>query len=143
MTRNMMTVGLTVLLSFQFVSCFSIERLDASKHDKEQLDASTDDMSARTKRAIFDIIPSQEDVGPGQGAGGPGTSCVCEDKDGVDCVLDFRRRCRPLLTLAKDKDNSDSSNGSNRHVKKRLTSLVMRWIKMKDTERRLMKELNF
>ena len=110
----------------------------------------------RYKRAIFDIIPSVQVPTAGEQMvgdveqGAPGTRCICMDKKGVECVVDLRHRCRPLLIIAADDVATEQKSQetavkevTSRHVKKRLTNLVMRWIRMKDTERRLLKELNF
>ena len=68
--------------------------------------------------------------------GDPGTRCVCKDRKGVECVVDRRRRCRPLLFITADDEVMEQES------QRTAVMEVMRWIRMKDTERRL-KELNF
>lgn len=102
----------------------------------------------RARRAVFDIIPKKT---PGSISGevglegeeelqGPGSRCRCDDGT-MDCVLDFKDRCKPLLVLAGTEPAERDEKSSNRHVKRRLTNLVMSWIRMKDAERRILEQL--
>ena len=100
----------------------------------------------RPKRAVFDIIPS---LASSTEPALEGTRCLCENGS-PDCVLDFKGRCTAVLNLADvdrstaatSRDSNNRRRASERHVKRRLTSLVMRWIRMKDAESRLLAELN-
>ena len=100
-------------------------------------------LQPRPKRAVFDIIPSL--ASSTEPATAEGSRCLCENGSS-DCVLDFKGRCTAVLNLAdvndRPADNHSRRRASERHVKKRLTSLVMRWIRMKDAERRLLAELS-
>ena len=96
----------------------------------------------RYKRAIFDIIPSVQVPAAGEPMvgdveqGAPGTRCICMDKKGVECVVDRRRRCRPLLFITTGNVATEQKSQETAVME------VMRWIRMKNTERRLLKELN-
>jgi hypothetical protein len=86
-------------------------------------------------------------------AAAAGTSCVCSSSDGTrTCVLDSRLRCRRLLSFpteveeeeeretAEEEEKEDARmaeklHNSRRHVKRRLASLFLKWLKMEESRR--------
>jgi hypothetical protein len=93
-------------------------------------------------------------------AAAAGTSCVCSSSDGTrTCVLDSRLRCRRLLSFPTQVEEEEEEEGeeegretaeeeekeearmaeklhnSRRHVKRRLASLFLKWLKMEESRR--------
>jgi len=86
-----------------------------------------------------------------------GTSCVCSSSsDGArTCVLDSRLRCRRLLSFPTEVEEEEEEeeretaeeeekeearmaeklHNSRRHVKRRLASLFLKWLKMEESRR--------
>jgi hypothetical protein len=90
-------------------------------------------------------------------AAAAGTSCVCSSSsDGArTCVLDSRLRCRRLLSFPTEVEEEEEEeeretaeeeekeearmaeklHNSRRHVKRRLASLFLKWLKMEESRR--------
>ena len=99
----------------------------------------------REKRAVFDIIPKlekqrtfrEEELTDAGQEMSPGSRCKCRNGS-EKCVLDSRYKCRPLLNLFKVEEKEEEEVETRRHVKRRLSNLVMTWIRMKDAEQRVL-----
>jgi len=99
------------------------------------------------KRAVFDIIPKLEKYNSlvdedmfdvKQDDLSPGAKCKCQNGSEV-CVLDSRFRCRPLFSILGGKGVEEVEEmQSRRIVKKRLSNMVMKWIRMKNAEERVL-----